>query len=376
MRKVKEPLFRIVKRTSISKPKKALYYLGAIAVSFIIAGLILIPMKVNPFEYFWKMMTLGIIGNRFPYKVFEGFILVAVPLLITSLALSLAFKIKFWNIGGEGQFIMGAVAAATVAFLLGEKNIPSVLLISLMCVAGLLAGALYGFIPTIFKIKLGTSETLLTLMLNYVALYFIIYLGVTKSDWNIFLRTDSVRPQFAYFPKSAWMTGIKIGDFTLNYTLIFTIIIFVIVYIYLKKTKQGYETLVVGDSANAARYAGMKVNKIVLRTMLMSASLIGLAGAFYVSSSHSLSESVTGGVGWTGIIVAWLAKLDPVWIFVTSILISILGYGCKVASTQFTNIDSNFANLLQGIILFLILVADFFIRFKIVIRSKEKKVIE
>jgi simple sugar transport system permease protein len=243
-----------------------------------------------------------------------------------------------------------------------------------MCVAGLVAGALYGLLPTILKVKLGTNETLFTLMLNYIALYVIVYLGVTKADWNIFLRADSVRPQFAFFPKDTWMGGIKIGSFTLSYSFLLTILIFVLVYIYLNKTKKGYETMVVGDSPNAARYAGMKVDKIVIRTMLLSASLVGLAGAFYASSSHSISESITGGVGWTGIIVAWLSKLNPVWIFITAMLMSILGYGSKVAATQFTNIDASFAGLLQGIILFLILVADFFIRFKIVIRSKDTEV--
>lgn len=372
--KAHEPLLRIVKRTDVKKSSKAIYYLCAILLSFAIASVMLIPLKVNPFEYIWDMVTVGIIGNRFPHKVIENLIIEAVPLLITSLALSLAFRIRFWNIGGEGQFIMGAIAAGTVAFLLGDKGIPTIVLISLMCTFAMLAGALYALIPTILKVKLGTNETLLTLMLNYIALYTIIYLGVTKADWNIFLRTDSVRPQFAFFPRDTWMGGIKLGDFTLSYAFLLTIIIFVIIYIYLNKTKKGYEIMVVGDSPNAARYAGMKVNKIVIRTVLLSASLIGLGGALYASSSHSLSESITGGVGWTGIIVAWLAKLNPVWIFITSILISVLSYGSKVSATQFTNIDANFANLLQGIILFLILIADFFIRFKIVIRSKDTEV--
>ena len=374
VKKSHEPLFRIVKRTDIKKSKKVIYYFGAIAFSFIVAALILIPLKVDPFKYIWEMLTVGIIGNKFPHKIIENLILYAMPLLITSLALSLAFRIKFWNIGGEGQFIIGAIAAGTVAFSLGGGDIPTPVLLILMCIAGMVAGGLYGLIPTLLKVKLGTNETLLTLMFNYIALYVIVYLGVTKAGWNFFLRTDSVRPQFAFFPKDTWMSGIKIGNFTLNWGFIITIILFVLVYVYLNKTKQGYETLVVGDSVNAARYAGMKVNRIVIRTMLMSASLVGLAGAFYVSSSHSLSESMTGGVGWTGIIVAWLSKLNPVWIFITSVLMSILGYGSKVAASQFTNIDANFANLLQGIILFLILIADFFIRFKIVVRSKDSEV--
>ena len=144
----------------------------------------------------------------------------------------------------------------------------------------------------------------------------------------------------------------------------------------MKKTKHGYEISVVGDSQSTAKYAGMKVGRIVMRTMFLSAALIGLAGTFYVSTAHSLSTSVTNNVGWTGIIVAWLSRLNPVVILVTSLLISVLRVGCQTAATNFPVIDSNFADLLQGIILFTVLMADFLTRFKIVFRKNTEKEVE
>ena len=126
----------------------------------------------------------------------------------------------------------------------------------------------------------------------------------------------------------------------------------------------------VGDSVNTAKYAGMKVGRIIIRTVFLSAMVIGVAGACHVSTSHTLSTSITNNVGWTGVIVAWLAKLNPIGILVTSFLISVLQYGTSVANANFTAVDANFANLLQGIILFIILAVDFLLKFKIVRTGK------
>ena len=371
MKQIKEPAFRIVKRDNITRIRKVELYALAIFVALFAGGLLLLSMGVNSFKFYKDMLTIGVIDNRFAYKNIEGFIKMFVPLLITSLALSLAFKMKFWNIGGEGQFIMGATAASAVALLLGE-TMATLPLIILMALSGAVFAGIYGMVVAVLKVKFGTNETLLTLMLNYIALYMLKFFGETKNGWNFFLSAESERPRFQTFSENAWMPVIQIGKFSLNISLIFAILLCVLVTIYLKKTKQGYEILVVGDSANTARYAGMKVNRIVIRTMFISACLIGLAGAFYVSTSHTLSTSVTNNVGWTGIIVAWLSKLNTLGIAITSILISVLQYGCRVASSEFPSIDSNFADLLQGIILFLILIADFFIRFKIINTKKAR----
>lgn len=372
MSKKREPLVRVVKRDRIHPLLKVAFYLLAILLALTVGGILLVAIGVNPLVLYKDMFTIGMLGSRFAYKSIEGLLTIFVPLLITSLALSLSFKMRFWNIGGEGQFIIGALAAATVALKFGN-SMSSFSLLVLMFLASMLCAGVYGGIVALLNVRFRTNETLLTLMLNYIALYLLRFFGETQASWNFYLSDESVRPVFQKFPEAAFMPTISIGKFSLNISFIFAILICVGVYFYLKKTKQGYEISVVGDSANTARYAGMNVPKIIVRTMFLSAALIGLAGGFYVSGAKVLSTSVTNNVGWTGIIVAWLAKLNTFAIFGVALLISIMQYGVQAASTQFPIIDSNFADLLQGIILFFVLAADFFIRFKLVFRKNAKK---
>lgn len=368
----REPLFRVVKRDSSSPWQQVLAYLAAVAAALVIGALLLMSLGVEPVSFYQRMLTMGIPGNKFPGRIVENFIKLFVPLLITSLALALAFKMRFWNIGGEGQFTMGAIFAGAAALKLGG-SLPQPLVVLIMAVCGAVGGGLYGVFVAALKVKFNTNETLLTLMLNYIALYLLRFFGETKADWNFFLDPASARPKFVKFPENAGMITIPIGGFNLNLSLVVAIILCVLVFVYLKYTKQGYEIAVVGDSPNTARYAGMKVGRIVVRTIFISAALIGLAGAFYVSSAGTLSASVTNDVGWTGIVVAWLAKLNTVGIVVTSLLITVLQFGCQNASTTYSSIDANFADLIQGIILFAVLAADFFTRFKLVGRAKASR---
>ena len=369
---VKEPVIRIVKRDGLSLKKLILIYVGAILLAMLVGCALLASMGVNPFKFYEKMLTIGVVGNAFPYKCFEGYIKLFTPLLIVSVALSLAFRMKFWNVGGEGQFIIGALVAGSISALIGE-GAPKIIVLVLMCLGGAVAAGLYGSIASVLKVKFGTNETLMTLMLNYIALYVIMFFGETKADWNILLNEESARPIFKTFFENAWMPTIKIGSFSLNISLIIAFIITALIFVYLKKTKQGYELSVVGDSISTANYAGMKTGKIIIRTVFLSAFLIGLAGAFYVSTAHSLSTAVTNDVGWTGVIVAWLSKLNTLAIVVTSALISVLRYGATQAAAEFSSVDSHFADLLQGIILFCVLACDFLTRFKVIINLKRRK---
>ena len=248
--------------------------------------------------------------------------------------------------------------------------LPTPLTLVLMCLAGMAAAGLYGAFVAVLKVKFGTNETLMTLMLNYVALYFLVFLGETQASWNFFLDTSSVRPVFANFSKMVSFPTIPIGKFSLNICVPLTLLIGVLVYIYQRYSKQGYEIAVVGDSAGTAHYAGMKVNAIVLRTVFLSACLIGLAASFKVGTSGILSTSFTDDVGWTGVIVAWLSQLNTAVIFVVAALISMLQHGSTIAAATFSKVDSSFADMLQGGILFLVLAADFFIRFKLVRSQK------
>ena len=362
----------IVKRDSCPLWKKVLLYVAAVLAALTVGGLLLLTMGVNPFAYYSRMFTMGMVGNKIAYKAFENYLKVFVPLALTSVALSLAFKMRFWNIGGEGQFILGSIAAAAVALKLGPA-LPNILTLILMCLAAMLAAGLYGVFVAALKVKFGTNETLMTLMLNYVALYVLMFLGDKKADWNFFLQEESVRPVFRSFADLACFPKIMFGRFGLNICVILTFVVGALVFVYLKYTKHGYEISVVGDSAGTAHYAGMKVNAIVLRTVFLSACLIGLAAAFKVGTAGVLSTAITDDVGWTGIIVAWLSQLNTAVIFVVSALISMLHYGSVAAAATFSRVDSSFANMLQGVILFLVLTADFFIRFRIVRTQKGGK---
>ena len=358
--------FHIVKRDNCPLWKKICLYVAAVMIALLLGAFLLLGLGVNPIAYYSRMFTMGTVGNKIAYKVYINYLKEFVPLVLTSVALSLAFKMRFWNIGGEGQFILGAISAAFVAFKAGPV-LPEALTLLLMCVAAMVVAGLYGLLVAALKVRFGTNETLMTLMLNYVALYVLFYLGETKADWNFFLDPGSVRPVFANFSELASFPSIPMGGkFALNICVVFTFVIGVLVFIYLKYTKQGYEIAVVGDSAGTARYAGMKVNTIVLRTVFLSACLIGLAAAFKVGTAGILSTAITDDVGWTGIIVAWLSQLNTAAIFVVSALIGVLHYGSTVAAATFAQVDSSFANMLQGVILFLVLAADFYTRFRVV----------
>jgi len=363
----------IVKRDNCPLWKKCCLYLCAVVIALLLGAVLLLALGVDPIAYYSRMFTMGTIGNKIAYKVWINYLKDLVPLVLVSVALSLAFKMRFWNIGGEGQFILGAISAAFVAFKAGPV-LPNGVTLLLMCLAAMAVAGLYGLFVAVLKVRFGTNETLMTLMLNYIALYVLMYIGETKAEWNFFLDPSSLRPVFANFGKIVSFPGISLGGkFSLNICVIFTALIGIFMYIYLRYTKHGYEIAVVGDSAGSARYAGMKVNTIVLRTVFLSAALVGLAAAFKVGTAGILSTAITDDVGWTGIIVAWLSQLNTAVIFVVSALICVLHYGSTVAAATFSQVDSSFANMLQGVILFLVLAADFYTRFRVVIVRKGGK---
>ncbi len=376
----KQSLIQISRRTDISLKRKLAMYAVAFAVSFGIASLILLALDVDLGVYFKNMLTIGLVSSKLPLINIQDFVEQLVPLLIVSLGLMLAFRIKFWNIGGEGQFIAGAVLAYVAAYYLNQNGVTSPWIVMVVAgVVGGLAGAIYGMIPAVLKVKFGTNETLLTLMLNYIALYALQFLGNTgsgkeggKEAFSIFLDPRFARKTFNVLPSEIRIPKIEIGGFKLNVSLLIALILFVIFYFYLKKSKHGYEMSVVGDSASTARYAGMNVNAVTLRTVFISAFLVGLAGALYLCSSGKLSESITGNVGFTGIVVAWLAKLSPIMIIVVSVLLTVLRFGAEKANADFSHIDSNIADVFYGIILFAVLACEFFINFKVTFHFAKK----
>ena len=223
--------FHIVKRDNCPLKTKVALYVGAVAAALMLGGVLLIFMGVNPLAYYGRMITMGTLGNKIAYKTYINYLKDFVPLVLTSVALSLAFKMRFWNIGGEGQFILGAIAAAFVAFKAGPL-MGNGLTLLLMCLAAMLAAGLYGLMVAALKVRFGTNETLLTLMLNYVALYVLTFLAEQKADWNFFLKAESQRPVFENFSDYAAFPSIGLGgNFQLNICVLFTLVIGALVFV-------------------------------------------------------------------------------------------------------------------------------------------------
>ena len=364
----KDPLIKISKRQNLALGYKLLLTIGAILLSLVLGGILLACLGYNPVDFYVQM----ILGNFKNSSYLKLMVRVLIPLLITSLGVSLAFKMRFWNIGAEGQFIVGALIAMTFSLLIGD-SLPSPLGAIIIVLLGTLGGGLYALFVAVLKVKFGTNETLMTLMLNYVALYISSY--TLKTDFYA-VQGQGV-PAFKVIAESLWLTEINIGKFSFDTALFVAVALVVIMFVYFKQSKQGYELNVVGDSPNTAKYAGMKVKWIIVRTMFLSGAIIGMAGALKLcgsSAGHTFSANITGGVGWTSIIVAWLAKLNPIGILIASLLMPILERGCAFARTSL-GISESMSDVLQGIILFTVLASDFFINYKVSFRKKIKETV-
>lgn len=359
IRSGKEPFMHVVKKAELTYTKTILLSLLGLVFAIVAGGIFILAIGHNPINIYVSILQ----GAWRSKLAAAGTIKIAIPLLIASLGITPAFKMKFWNIGAEGQIIMGGIFATY--FALYWTQLPHVLLLIIMFLAGMLGGGLWGLIPAYFKTKFDTNETLFTLMLNYIALYIIKYL--TEGPWRD--PTSSGFPKIASFDKNARLDLI----FGVHTGWLIALILTVVLFIYLKYSKHGYEISVVGESINTARYAGMNVKKIILRTMFISGAICGLAGMIQVSgAAHTLSDGVAGGVGFTAIIVSWLAKLNPVIILIVTMFFSILEKGSSVMQSTY-GLSQSVSSILQGIILFIVLGMDFFTRYRIVFRKARKK---
>lgn len=354
-------MIRIVKTKEKSKKQQMLLRLAAFVLALCAGGLFLLVLGNNPFAIYGTILS----GAFRSEMAIQATIKIMIPLLIASLGVMLAFKMKFWNIGGEGQLIMGGVFASY--FALFHADWPGFILFPVMFIAGIIGGGIWALIPAFFKVKFGTNETLFTLMLNYIALYLVSWLQ--EGPW----RDPAANgfPKIASFDKSAVLPklfGVQIG-------WVIALILVAVLFVYLRYTKQGYEISVVGESRATATYAGMNVQKIILRTMFLSGAVAGIAGMVQVTGSdRTLTTGVAGGVGFTAIIVAWLAQLNPVSSLIIAFLFSVLEKGSSVVQSQF-GLSTDCADVLQGIILFFVLGCEFFIRYKFV-RDKKQSAAE
>ncbi|MDR1358587.1 MAG: ABC transporter permease, partial [Coriobacteriales bacterium] len=352
--KGKEPLIRMVKRDDLSTRRAWCYRGIAFVLALLTGGLLILALGHNPFSVYVDMVV-GAWGSP---TVIRETIKLTVPLLITSLALALAFKMQFWNIGGEGQIMVGAMAAGLFGFFTAEVFSTPVL-IGLMLVAGMVAGGIYGLIPAFFKAKWNTNETLFTLMLNYVALAFLKFLmnGPWKAPGSSFPKMPMLVPG----GRLEQVLGVHWG-------WIVALVLVVVAWFYFNKTKQGYEVTVVGKSQDTARYAGINVKRVIMRTMFISGALCGLVGMLqFAGADYTITEGITGGVGFTAIMVAWLAKMNPYGMVVVSVFIAMLERGSNTIQTIY-KIPASASDLLIGIILFFMLGCEFFIRYRVVVR--------
>ncbi len=348
----------IVKRDAVIWYKSFAVRAVAIIASLLVSAVVITLLTgKNPIEVYSSMIA-GAFGSSL--RIWSLLQNVAV-LLCIALALTPAFKMKFWNCGGEGQVLVGGLATVSVMMFLGD-SLPYPILLLVMIAASVLAGIIWAVLPAFFKAKWNTNETLFTLMMNYVAIQLVAFF------LKYFVKSGSgiLTPM----PEHG-LPVIFNQPYLLN--IITVAVLTVLVYIYLKKTKHGYEISVVGESENTARYIGINVPKVIIRTLVVSGALCGIAGLILVGgTNHTISTTTAGGRGFTAIMVSWLAKFNPIYMVMTSFLIVFLEKGAGQISTDF-RLPVAISDIVTGIILFFIIGCEFFLQYKILVSKSRKE---
>ncbi len=355
----KEPLLRIAKRDAMSWPKAWGIRLAAVLLSLVVSGVFIFAVtKLNPIQVYEGIFE-GAFGTE---KRTWVTIRDTMMLLCIGVGLAPAFKMRFWNIGAEGQILIGGIVTAGFMRAYGP-SIPTPVLLVIMAVVSLLAGAVWGIVPAAFKARWNTNETLFTLMMNYVAIQLTSYF-VALWENPVGSNTVGVINQRT---KAGWFPELFGQEYVLNVILVLTLTVGM--FLYLRYSKQGYEISVVGDSENTARYAGINVKRVTIRTMAISGAICGLAGFIAVSgASHTISTSTAGGRGFTAIIVAWLAKFNTFVMILISLLLVFLQKGAIQIASRF-NLNDYASDIITGIILFFILGSEFFINYRVILRG-------
>lgn len=334
-------------------------------VALVVAGILLRLVGVNPLEAY-RAMLLGAFGDR--YAVVETLVR-SIPLILTGLSAAIAFRMLFWNIGAEGQLVMGGLAASWVALFLPDTApwVPQRpwAYLTIMGLAALAAGAVWGLVPALLKSFLGVNEIITTLMFNYVAILLYQYLYTTA--WKD--PAGFGFPGSAEFGRYAWLprfTG------RLHWGLVLGMVAAVLVWVVFTKTKWGFEIALIGENEQAARYAGIDVARNIVLVMVVSAGLAGLAGFSEVAGvSHRLQQGLAVGNGFTGIIIAWLAKLHPIGIVAVAVLFAGLLVGGDQLQITLGQ-PASVALVLQGAILLFVLGGDIFTRYRLRIVGAER----
>ena len=363
---VREPLFHLAKRDNMSRPKALLIRLAAIAVGFLITcifGYMLI--RWTPLDLIETFLdgTLGT-SNRV-WSMFQN----TAILLLLSLAVTPAFRMRFWNIGAEGQTLISCLVTGACMMKLGDK-VPNPVLLLISLASAMAVGALWALIPAIFKAFWNTNETLFTLMMNYVAAqitsYYVYIWSMPKGSGHVGVINQDTQ--------AGWLAEIAGQKYLL--TILIALVMTFVSYIYLNYCKHGYEISVVGESEKTARYIGISVKTVILRTMIISGAICGLTGFLIVAGAdHTFIKNSVGGLGFTAIMVSWLAKFNPIAMTFFALLIAFLEKGAKEVTTL-TQLDSSFASIVTGLVIFCIIGCEFFINYSIRFRKKEKTAAE
>lgn len=345
------------KREQLSSEDSFKFKVISLIAAFLIMGIIFAVLQINPFTAIFSIFSFSLFNPNGIANV----IMRMIPLLLCGLGLAIAYKAVFWNIGAEGQLLVGAVVAIGIGVFV--QGIPDFLILPFILLSGFIAGALWGLVPTILKLKFKTNEVITTLMLNYIAIYLVEYLvyGPWKGPYG-FPKSDEL-------PTAAWEPVIP-GTSIYLISLILSLTIAIVLYFMLFKTTIGYEIRVVGENIKAAKYAGMNYVKTLIITMLISGGLAGLAGAGLMTGSpilgHSLHPpgSISPGYGYTAIIVAWLGELNPIYILLSSFFMSILIVGGQNIQIVL-GLPFGVVNIFNGVILSVIIAFEFFKLYKV-----------
>ncbi|MEI3520566.1 MAG: ABC transporter permease [Anaerosacchariphilus sp.] len=362
----KEPFFHIVKRDALPWYQAVGIRAVAIVLALVLCGILTtITTGIDPIEVYKSIFTGAFGTERKTWITLQNLSI----LLLIALALTPAFKMKFWNIGGEGQVLIGGLAAGACMICLGDK-LPNGVLILVMVLASIAAGAFWGFVPAFFKAKWNTNETLSTLMMNYIATqlvaFYTIVWEVPKGSGKIGIINQN--------SNAGWLPQIFGSKYLLS--IVVAVVVTLLMYIYLNYSKQGYEISVVGESENTAKYVGIKVEKVIVRTMLLSGAVCGLVGLLLVGGiNHTITTTIAGGQGFTRVLVSWMSKFNPLTMVFSSFLIIFMDRGAGEISTAF-GLNHSYADILTGIILFFIIGCEFFISYRLQFRKKAEKEVQ
>jgi ABC-type uncharacterized transport system permease subunit len=347
--------FKVERRPVPSGRIVLLVSLLAIGAALVVAAGLFQVYGVSPLRAY-ELIVRGALGS--PLGLAET-VRRAIPLLLCGVGLAIAFRAQFWNIGAEGQLLLGAVAATGVGLFSG---LPGPLLLPAMFLAGFLAGAAWGLVPAILKAKLGLNDVITTLMMNYVALYLVEWLihGPWKgTQMRGFAYTDKLcdaaRLSFIPGTRTPWLT------------LVLGLVLALVAYILVTHTRQGFEIRVVGENPNAARFAGINQVKTTLLVMLISGGLAGLAGVGEIAGVHGMlrsSSQISMGYGYTAIIVAWLARCNPLAVIVTSLFFGVIMAGGDVIKSSL-GLPFQLINVFNGLILFFLIGSEVLMRYRV-----------